>query len=32
MSSEAYISKQGAKDSIAWNQGNGATKSIKDLS
>jgi uncharacterized protein YegP (UPF0339 family) len=31
MSSEAYVSKQGVKDSIAWNQANGTTKSIKDL-
>lgn len=31
MSSESYVSKQGAKDSITWNQVNGSTKSITDL-
>lgn len=31
MSSESYVSKQGAKDSIAWNQANGKTTSVADL-
>jgi uncharacterized protein YegP (UPF0339 family) len=31
MSSEAYVSKQGVKDSIEWNQKNGNTKKITDL-
>lgn len=32
MSSEAYTAKQGAVDSIAWNQANGNTQTVKDLS
>lgn len=31
MSSEGYASKQGAKNSIAWNQANGKTQNIIDL-
>lgn len=30
MSSESYVSKQGAKESILWNQVNGGTKTIVD--
>jgi len=30
-SSESYESKQGIKKSIAWNQANGKTSQIKDL-
>lgn len=32
MSSESYVSKDGAKDSIKWNQANGKTTDITDLS
>ncbi len=31
MSSESYESKQGAKNSIEWNQANGSTSQIIDL-
>lgn len=31
MSSESYESKQGAQKSIAWNQANGKTSQIIDL-
>ena len=31
MSSEAYDSKQGAKKSLGWNQANGKTTDIIDL-
>ena len=31
MSSEAYVSKQNVKDSIIWNQANGKSTSITDL-
>lgn len=30
MSSEAYISKEGAKKSINWNQANGKTTDVRD--
>jgi uncharacterized protein YegP (UPF0339 family) len=29
-SSESYVSKQGAKESIAWNQANGNTEKVVD--
>jgi len=32
MSSEGYNSKQGVKGSISWNQVNGKTTNIRDLS
>jgi len=31
MSSESYASKENAKKSIAWNQANGNTKDVVDL-
>ncbi len=31
MSSESYVSKQGAEDSIIWNQKNGDSTNIVDL-
>ncbi len=32
MSSESYASKQGVEKSISWNQANGKTTDIQDLS